>query len=93
MGSNPTPGTNAPEHETARAGQSRALFPCRRERRAGSGPAGLRIYDPGIHQAALIGTFTMGPILMMGVLKLARDYWPSAQPPDQAMTSRPPTNV
>jgi len=35
-------------------------------------------YDPGIHQAALIGTFTMGPILAMGVVKLARDYWPPA---------------
>ena len=44
-------------------------------------------YDPGIHQAALIGTFTMGPILMMGVLKLARDYWPSAPTP-RASTRR-----
>jgi uncharacterized membrane protein len=38
-------------------------------------------YDPGLHQAALIGSFTMGPILMIGVLKLARDFWPAAPTP------------
>jgi hypothetical protein len=37
-------------------------------------------YDPGLHQAALIGTFTMGPILALGVLKVARDQWPPAGP-------------
>ena len=35
-------------------------------------------YDPGLVQAALIGTFTMGPVLALGVMKLARDYWPPA---------------
>ena len=37
-------------------------------------------FDPGIGQAALIGTFTMGPILAMGVVKLAKDYWPPPVP-------------
>lgn len=30
--------------------------------------------DPGINQAALIGTFTMGPVIMLGLVKLFRDY-------------------
>ena len=41
---------------------------------------GMNWYDPGIHQAALIGTFAMGPILMLGIIKLFKDYWTPAGP-------------
>jgi uncharacterized membrane protein len=27
-------------------------------------------YDPGIHQAVLIGTFTMGPVMLLGLMRL-----------------------
>jgi putative membrane protein len=40
---------------------------------------GMNWYDPGIHQAALIGTFAMGPILMLGIIKLFKDYSRPAQ--------------
>ena len=31
-------------------------------------------YDPGLHQAVLIGTFTMGSLVLLGVIKLFRDW-------------------
>ena len=31
-------------------------------------------YDPGLHQAVLIGTFTMGPVILLGAIKLFKDY-------------------
>ncbi len=39
--------------------------------------AGLEMtwYDPGLVQAVLIGVFTTCPVIMLGVLKFARDYW------------------
>ena len=46
-------------------------------------------YDPGLGQAALIGTFTMGPILVMGVLKLAKDYWTPAETPASSEAHAP----
>ena len=36
-------------------------------------------YDNLIHQAVLIGTFTMGPVIMLGLVKLFCDYW---RPPE-----------
>jgi uncharacterized membrane protein len=32
-------------------------------------------HDPGLVQALLIGTFAMGPVIMLGVLKFCKDYW------------------
>jgi len=38
--------------------------------------------DPGIEQAALIGTFTMGPVIVLGAVKLFKDHTaPAASPP------------
>jgi hypothetical protein len=31
-------------------------------------------HDPGLHPAALIGAFTMGPVILLGTIKLFRDY-------------------
>jgi len=31
-------------------------------------------YDPLIHQAVLIGSFTMGPVFVLGAVKLFKDY-------------------
>lgn len=41
---------------------------------------GMNWYDPAIHQAALIGTCAMGPILMLGLIKLFKDYGTPAGP-------------
>ncbi len=32
-------------------------------------------YDPGLVQAVLIGIFTTGPLIMLGLLKFAKEYW------------------
>lgn len=32
-------------------------------------------YDPGLQQAVLIGTYAAGPIILLGVLKFAKEYW------------------
>jgi uncharacterized membrane protein len=37
-------------------------------------------HDPGLQQALLIGTFAMGPVIMFGVVKFAKDFW---TPPSQ----------
>jgi hypothetical protein len=42
-------------------------------------------YDPLIHQAELIGSFAMGPVILLGAVKLFRDY---SRP--QTLRSRPP---
>jgi len=31
-------------------------------------------HDPGLHPAALIGAFAMGPVIPLGTIKLFRDY-------------------
>jgi uncharacterized membrane protein len=46
-------------------------------------------FDPGLGQAALIGTFTMGPVLALGVIKLAKDLGPAATPPVDADPATP----
>jgi hypothetical protein len=33
------------------------------------GPLEMNWYDPLIHQAVLIGSFTMGPVFVLGVVK------------------------
>ena len=30
----------------------------------------MNTYDPGIHQAVLIGSFTMGPVILLGLIRL-----------------------
>jgi uncharacterized membrane protein len=37
-------------------------------------------FDPGLGQAALIGTFTMGPVLVLGLVKVAKDFGPAVTP-------------
>ena len=46
--------------------------------------AEMQWYDPGLVQPALIGTFAVGPLILLAVLKFCKDYWT----PPEAVQSR-----
>ena len=47
--------------------------------------AGLEMtwYDPALVQAVMIGAFTTGPVIMLGVLKFCKEYWRPAETPGE----------